>query len=137
VLKDLQGVMSESVGAGDGIAVMVGKLLAATENVYDNMSKSRAVLIARTESASSMNFGTVKTYETAGVEKKTWLSTRDDRTRSEAKGDEFDHSIMMDVTVGINEKFDVGGEMLDYPGDPEGSAGNICNCRCTIIGEFD
>jgi hypothetical protein len=130
LLKDLQVVMSESVGAGDGIAVMVGKLLAATENVYDNMSKSRAVLIARTESASSMNFGTVKTYETAGVEKKTWLSTRDDRTRDE-------HAVMMDITVGINEKFDVGGELLDYPGDPEGSAGNICNCRCTIIAEID
>ncbi len=33
----------------------------------------------------------------------------------------------------MDEAFDVGGEQLMYPGDPAGSAGNICNCRCTVI----
>jgi len=34
------------------------------------------------------------------------------------------------VRVPLNENFNVDGEMLEYPGDPSGSAGNIINCRC-------
>jgi hypothetical protein len=29
--------------------------------------------------------------------------------------------------------FVVGGESLDYPGDPYGSPGNIINCLCSQI----
>lgn len=28
--------------------------------------------------------------------------------------------------------WDVGGEFLKFPGDPNGSAGNIINCRCSV-----
>ncbi len=40
------------------------------------------------------------------------------------------------VAVDFQEKDDfgwvVGGEFLKFPGDPNGSAGNIINCRCSI-----
>jgi hypothetical protein len=32
----------------------------------------------------------------------------------------------------MDQAFEVGGEMLMYPGDPAGSAGNVINCRCAI-----
>jgi hypothetical protein len=35
--------------------------------------------------------------------------------------------------VGINEPFMKSGAPLMYPGDPEGDAANVINCRCTIL----
>jgi len=34
--------------------------------------------------------------------------------------------------VGYNEKFNVSGQEMEYPGDPNASAGNVVNCRCTV-----
>jgi uncharacterized protein with gpF-like domain len=110
---------------------MTKKLLAACDGVYNNMDGARAELIARTEAGTSVNAGTFATYIVEGVEEKEWVSVRDDRTRD--SGDEFNHLDMDGTIVGINEKFDVDGELLDYPGDPTASAGNVCNCRCTMV----
>ncbi len=35
--------------------------------------------------------------------------------------------------VPVDQPFDVGGESLDYPGDPSGSDAECCNCRCSVI----
>lgn len=24
-------------------------------------------------------------------------------------------------------------DLMQYPGDPQGAAGNVCNCRCTVV----
>jgi hypothetical protein len=32
----------------------------------------------------------------------------------------------------MDEPFEVDGELLDYPGDPTGSAANVINCRCAV-----
>ena len=56
---------------------------------------------------------------------KEWTAARDERTRqahADADGD----------IVGMDESFNVGGEMMRFAGDPNGSAGNIINCRCGI-----
>jgi hypothetical protein len=53
----------------------------------------------------------------------TWNAVGDEKTRPEhldADGQE----------VGLSDPFTVGGEQLDYPGDPAGSDWNILNCRC-------
>lgn len=57
--------------------------------------------------------------------KKRWLATRDGRTRD-------DHAGADGQIAEMNEAFDVGGEQLQYPGDPAGSAANVINCRCAI-----
>jgi len=36
----------------------------------------------------------------------------------------------MPAVVPVGQSFEVGGELLDYPGDPSGSGWNIVNCRC-------
>jgi hypothetical protein len=35
--------------------------------------------------------------------------------------------------VALHAKFDVGGSMLDFPGDPLGAYDEIINCRCTAL----
>lgn len=122
--------LAEGISQGEGTAKLIERLLLETEGVYANMTAGRAEVIARTESATSENYGIYATYKVEGVTKKTWLSTRDDRTREahiEADGQ----------TVGIDEKFLVGVEELDFPGDPSGSAGTVIQCRCTMLGEID
>ena len=39
---------------------------------------------------------------------------------------------MDNQSVGLEEMFDIGGERMDHPGDPVGSAENVINCRCAI-----
>jgi hypothetical protein len=43
------------------------------------------------------------------------------------------HQIAHGQTVAVTMVFVVMGEMLKYPGDPNGSAKNIVNCRCVVI----
>lgn len=96
---------------------------------WRNMSTWRARAIARTEIIAASNYGALQGAKTTGFEmQKIWLSTRDNATR--------DPHLMADgQRVQMYSKFNVGGELLEYPGDPAGSAGNVINCRCTIIFE--
>lgn len=132
LLAKLQAVFAVSIDARDGLAATVDKLITECNGVYDNMSKSRAVLIARTESASTVNAGTQVTYKTEGVQRKEWIAVRDSRTRDAHKDPESGPQI-----VDIDKPFIIDGEKLMYPGDPAGSASNICNCRCTMAPVFD
>ncbi len=72
-----------------------------------------------------MSYGSIQAAKQSGLRlTKVWLSTPDGRTRA-------DHRDADGQEVGIDEMFDVGGEELAYPGDPSGSASNVCQCRCT------
>lgn len=124
--KVLQEALAEGLDAGESIPALAARIIGATDDVYENMSTFRAEMIARTETMSSVNFGQQIVYQEEGVERKEWLATLDNETRdahAEVNGD----------TVDIDEPFTVGGETLEYPGDPSGSAENVINCRCTIL----
>lgn len=56
---------------------------------------------------------------------KRWVTVGDSKVRAA-------HQEANGQTVNILMPFMVGGEMLRYPGDPMGSAKNICNCRCSV-----
>jgi len=84
----------------------------------------KALRIARTEVVAASSEGIkVGASELPGSKIKIWISAFDSRSRP-------DHLEMDGVRVAMNEEFIVGGEMLEYPGDPKGSPGNIINCRC-------
>ena len=98
----------------------------------------RAELIARTETAKAANTGSVVGAISTGLRtNKIWISTLDNRTRIIPR-DKNDHYHMNGIQVPIDSKFEVpsldnlGFEYMDYPGDFHASAGNVCNCRCTI-----
>ncbi|ADX31932.1 portal protein [Tsukamurella phage TPA2] len=56
---------------------------------------------------------------------KTWIATLDRRTRRS-------HWAADGQRVPIDSPFTVGGESLDYPGDPKGSARETKRCRCRV-----
>jgi HK97 family phage portal protein len=120
----IKDALSAGVDAGEGIPDLATRVQA----VFDEADSSRARLIARTEVISAYNGSTdlvgsqLPSDVAAGKE---WIATLDERTRP-------DHADADGQVVGPDEPFDVGGEQLDYPGDPNGSPENVCNCRCTL-----
>jgi len=124
--EKLAAEISDGLQSGESMAEIADRVSAATAGVYDNMSQNRAMVIARTETAASVNAGQYEVYKGEGVERKEWLATQDDRTRDI-------HAAADGQVVGIDEPFIVGGEALMYPLDPNGSAENVINCRCTIV----
>lgn len=127
-IDSIRSTISEGIEGGEGIQ----KLSRRISSVQEDLAGYRAERIARTETASSVNFGAYASYKAEGVDTVEWIATRDGRTRNYDDGDEFDHLVMDGKTANIDEGFDVGGETLMFPGDPAGSAANVINCRCAV-----
>lgn len=93
--------------------------------VMGNNQKA-AIRNARTACTSAQNAGTIDSMRAAqsmGLEvKKKWLATLDARTRSS-------HGHLDGECIDLDEKFSNG---LEFPGDPNGSPGEVYNCRCTM-----
>lgn len=90
----------------------------------------RAATIARTEIHNAAVTAAMETTREQSREygvtfNKEWMAVADGRTRPE-------HIDADGQTVAMDEKFNIGGEMMDAPGDPSGSAENVINCRCAI-----
>ena len=94
----------------------------------DRLLTLRGETIARTESLAALNASRHEAYRQA-IEKgdvtpqqirKTWIATKDNRTRDSHR--EIDRD-----TVGYNERFRNG---LLYPHEPNAPASETANCRC-------
>ena len=97
-------------------------------NTLIGMGLWRASLIARTEvhrTASWANEQTAVQMNIAGTTKE-WVSVQDERTR-------ITHAFANGQQVDINGKFEVGGSLLKYPGDPAGGPEETINCRCVVV----
>jgi HK97 family phage portal protein len=121
-LAQIQTALATGVAAGESIP----KLAKRIDALYlDQIIPNRSTVIARGEVVSASNWSSQQAARRSGLTlKKVWLATEDSRTRpahAEADGQEVD----------LDEPFEVGGEKLQYPGDPSGSAENIIQCRCT------
>jgi len=121
--KGLKEELAAGMERGDSI-----QLLADTVDDFmgDRILSSKHT-IARTEVIGAMNGGLNDGLEQTGVFKtKSWSSAGDEAVRD-------NHITANGQTVGLKEKFSVGASKLRYPGDPDGEAKEIINCRCTII----
>lgn len=84
----------------------------------------RANRIARTEITAASGFGREIGAKATGLElKKVWITTFDGRARPS-------HVAADEQTVDMDSKFSVGGSLLRHPGDPQGNASQVVNCRC-------
>lgn len=92
---------------------------------------ARVKNIARTENVTWANNGRLEGYKQSGVVKeKEWVSELLPTTRDS-------HEEAHGTVIGINEKFRIsnrkgGVDLMDGPGDPDGSAENVCQCFCTV-----
>ncbi len=90
----------------------------------------RSMTIAMTETHSMTVYSIDTAMKATGmVTSREWMNAGDERVRS----DPFDHVAANGEVVGTDEKFVRTGEPLAYPGDPDGSVGNIIRCRCVLL----
>lgn len=126
VKDQLSETLKQGILDGSSSQMQRDELLATlTEGMKGvfNRAVTRAALIARTETVGAVNGGGLLYYRNIGVEKKSWITAHDDLVREshqecEDQGD-----------IDIDKQFDNG---LAYPGDPNGGADEICNCRCVL-----
>lgn len=122
----VQEAIVRGVENGDSIEQIAQRI----QEIFIEAGKTRAAVIARTETLSSMNHAAFEVYKAAGVPYKSWSTILDGRERDT-------HNHAHGQRVRIDEPFDVGGDQLMFPGDPSGSPSEIINCRCTVLPEFD
>jgi hypothetical protein len=123
--SDIRRELLEGFKAGEGIEPMTRRLRGVSE-----MSQRRARTVARTEVISASNTGAMTGAMSLPAEirpaTKTWLATRDSRTRP-------DHVAANRQTVPFAGKFMVGGWQMSYPGEWGAPAAEVINCRCTVL----
>lgn len=131
LIDHIIGLMEEGISEGKTIRE-IAKLI--DESVRrKTFYRWQAMRIARTESTAAANFGaTVAGDQSNLILEKVWLSAQDPRTRRRPE-DKFDHLHMNGKRVGQKELFEVNGDLVSFPGDPEGAAGNVINCRCSVV----
>lgn len=96
-----------------------------------DMNKASAIRTARTAVTGAQNAGRMDSYvaaEKMGIKvRKEWLATIDGRTR-------HSHAMLDGKVVDKEKKFENG---CMFPGDPNGPAAEVYNCRCTLIAAVD
>lgn len=112
------------------------------ENIPE-ISRIRAGVIARTETHSASQHASIQVAKTSRLTlMKEWIPVEDGRTRDFGEGDgvidQFSHRAMMGQRVPVDQAFKVPKrdgtfENMMFPGDPNGSAGNVINCRCANV----
>ena len=119
----IASILSDGIRLGTSIQDMSAQIAQEAGGIV------RAERIARTEVISASNLGSIEGARATELPlNKTWLATRDSRTRET-------HDIADGQTVAMDELFNVGGSLLDFPGDFSNNAdvSEIVNCRCTLI----
>lgn len=116
---------------GEGLTVE-----AATQTIFDKLTSlgvTRSRTFARTEMAKVENFGQLEGYkQTQIVERKGWLCAFVPDSRDSHIAADAEYSAN---PIALDEPFNVGGDSMQYPGDPGGSAANVVNCLCATYPE--
>ena len=120
IIRITKNIVQQGIDEGWGM----DKIARGIQKTQSEIALWKALRIARTEVVTASNVGVkVGADELPGNKVKVWISTFDQRSRPE-------HMAMDGVRVAMNEMFNVNGEMMEFPCDPNASAGNIINCRC-------
>jgi phage portal protein BeeE len=122
VFDTIKTQLAEGTDAGESIK----DLSARVRGTFNEIGKKRGHTIAMTETTAAFGTARQASMAAAGVQWKEWLTSHNSNVRpthAEAEGQ----------IRQIHEPFDVGGEELDFPGDPKGSPEEVINCHCVAI----
>lgn len=129
--NNLIDLFREAESAGEGIVAIQERL---STYFGDRKSDYQTERIARTTMTGASNSGQQQAWQQAeadGVQmNKQWISALQPERTREA------HAAAHGQEVGLHEYFVVDGEQMEYPGDPNGSPGNVINCLCGMIGNI-
>lgn len=93
---------------------------------WKEISRTRALRIAQTETNAAANYGSLQGATTAGMGRKYWIPVIDGRTR-------HTHiSMVAHPPIPVTGVFKVGDSFLSHPSAPGGEAKEVVNCRCQL-----
>jgi len=129
--KQISGAVTQAILQGESI----DKLAARVAKETGESNEKAMMRYARTAMTAAQNSGRIEMLHRAqamGIKvKKRWLATLDSRTRDS-------HQHMDGVSVGVDEDFVTPlGSKMQYPGDPNGKGGDVWNCRCTLVYDYE
>ena len=132
MVTTIKDQLREGITEGITLGETVNELAERVKGIY-NVASSRALTIARTESASSINAGRFIQLEKEGVKQHEWVTALDEAVRDS-------HKALEGSIVEIGEEFEFrgkggfsGSSGLKYPGDMDGEPGEVINCRCVTV----
>jgi hypothetical protein len=121
--RQITNIIRDGLANGTSTEEVAQAIVDATSGT---MALARARRIARTETHTASMVGQFGAARASPLQyRKTWLATEDARTRP-------DHAEANGQTQPLDEPFTVGDEELMFPGDPNGSPGQVINCRCVM-----
>jgi hypothetical protein len=121
-LKKVQSAFQTALDNNEGFRGAEKRLIKEV-----GMSKTRARMIARTESVMVTNAAKFTQSEILPIEmEKTWVHDHPKTPRDW-------HVTLSGKTIDLNEKFNADGYMMKHPGDPAGGAVNNINCKCSML----
>lgn len=133
--EELTAALSEGLQAGETIEELRKRIQVVFDGTVRG-SAPRARLIARTEATGLMNGGEQQAVEMVEEEfgtiwKKRWLTAGDEKVRDSHR------AIGKAEAISVSQAFQLEGGPMMFPGDGSlgASAGEICNCRCTVVYE--
>ena len=129
--KLFQSHITQGILQGESIDNLAKRVALGTTQ----QDMNAAIRNARTSTTCAQNAGRTRSYQRAvdmGIELyQVWLAALDSRTRSSHRHMDGEK---VKVIKGKEVKFSNG---LRYPGDPDGRAEEVWNCRCTLVTSFD
>lgn len=129
--KLFQSHITQGILQGESIDNLAKRVALGTTK----QDMNAAIRNARTSTTCAQNAGRAQSYQRAvnmGIELyQVWLAALDSRTRSSHRHMDGEK---VKVIKGKQVKFSNG---LRYPGDPDGRAEEVWNCRCTLVTSFD
>lgn len=123
--------ITDGVNAGESLDQLAARVDRVLSYTGSERWPGRARTVAVTETtraygAATMAAGVEQSRVTGRVLNKTWRTSHDERVR-------MGHRDADGQTVPVFMPFQVGGEPLQFPGDPSGSPENVINCRCSVV----
>ena len=123
IFAEIQNEIAIGLSQGESVEELARRISGA----FDEISATRAELIAQTETAAAYGFASDKAAREAGVEYKQWIHSGLPKEPRE------DHIGIDGLIVPIDEAYPVGDPPLMFPHDPDGSAEDVINCGCISI----
>lgn len=127
--KSTRDAIRTVIGRAQSEGWTVPETAAAIKEHIVELSDSTATQLARTDLIGTSNASAdtaAKMVLPADGTVKTWKSAGDHLVRPE-------HQEADGQTVPLHAPFIVGGEALQFPGDPHGSDSTVINCRCVSL----
>lgn len=127
--QETRDVMRKTLGQAYSEGWSVTQTADMLQAQITGLGKTTAVMQARTDLVGLGNGASLLSAQALGEQApptKIWLTAGDELVRpthADAEGQE----------VPLDQPFQVGDDELAYPGDPDGSDAEVCNCRCTLI----